>query len=238
MIRTRFATLLYCVCALAACAPAVAAEVVVQVLQNRFDPEVVSVTNGDDLVFQVVSGSHRLTALDPALLPGFDSGQLGRGQQYQYQVSGLTGAAYFASDGAEGMTGALEVVSGPPNFTIDEQVSAGWFNPAADGQGLLFEYVPSTNVLVAYWFTYEFEGGRQLWLIGTGTPQDQRVTLTMLEAQGGRINNPQPVSKPVWGEITVDFSGCENATVYYDAANDQRSGRVSLDRLYLNSLCQ
>ena len=217
---------------------AFAAEITVQVLHNRFDPEVVEVAMGDTVVFQVVSETHNLSAVDPQALPAFGADGLEPGTEYRYTIAaGSAGDHYYVSDHAEGMTGAISVLSAAPAFAVDNSISAGWYNPAADGQGLLFEYVPSTNVLVAYWFTYDCAGGRQLWLIGTGNPVDGRVTMPMLEAQGGRINSSQPVTKPSWGELTVDFSSCTSATAWFDAAGDQRSGQVPLDRLYLTSLC-
>ena len=223
---------------LALAAGAQSAEVQVLILQNRFDPEVVSILPGDTVTWTVERGSHQLGAVDQAAYPGLQSAPLGRGESFSFTFDSTPGEVFYISEAVEGMQGAVLIQDPAPPFIIDERVSSGWYDPAAPGQGVLFEYVPSSNVLVAYWFTFGFQGDRQLWLIGSGTPQGNRATLEMLEPQGGRINDPQTVTKPSWGEMTVEFSDCNQATVYFNGAGDQKSGRVSLQRLYLASLCQ
>lgn len=223
---------------LGAARSATAATIEVSVLGNRFLPEVAEVRKGDTLRFRVVAGSHRLAAEETSSISGLPSGRLGPGDEFEFAVDDPPGEYFFFSDAAASMRGGLQVLDDSPPFLIDSRISAGWFNPAAGGQGLLFEYVPSTNLLVAYWFTFDFSSGEQLWLVGSGTPENGRATLQMLSARGGMMNSSTPVEKPVWGELTVDFSSCERATAWFNATDDQRSGEVPLDRLYLASLCQ
>ncbi|MEM9533418.1 MAG: hypothetical protein AAGA23_21025 [Pseudomonadota bacterium] len=217
---------------------AFAADIEVRVLSNRFLPEAVSLTAGDTLVFQVEQGRHALSGAAQDGLPGLRSGTLRPGDEFRLTVSESAGVYFFESDGSADMRGAVEVLNTDPGFAVDTRVSAGWFNPAASGQGLLFEFVPSTGQLVAYWFTFDFETGEQLWLIGVGPVDGARAVLPLQRAEGGRLDDPRTVTKPLWGELTVDFADCSNATVYFDAREPQRSGRVALERLYLSDLCQ
>ncbi|MDJ0654387.1 MAG: hypothetical protein QNJ40_09560 [Xanthomonadales bacterium] len=221
--------------------PLLAADHQVEIRNNRFLPEVVTVDAGDTVTWTVVAGRHQLTGLGE-WEGDLESPSLGPGQSFQFVFDQAPGEYSYVSSAVEGMQGAVQVQSPPADFVIDQRISAGWFNPDASGQGFLFEYVPSTDVVVAYWFTYGFQGGsqdgQQLWLIGSGTPDGNQVSLEMLEPVGGRLNNPQAVSKKSWGSVTVVFSGCNDATAYFDGQKDQQSGRVSLQRLYLTSLCQ
>ncbi|MEM6938261.1 MAG: hypothetical protein AAF552_17525 [Pseudomonadota bacterium] len=223
---------------IAAAPTAAAATFEVSVLNNRFVPEVVEARAGDTLLFRVVEGSHQIAAEAGTEISGLPSERLAPGDQLELAVIDPPGEYFFFSDAEAGMRGGLQILDESPAFAIDNRISAGWFNPAAAGQGLLFEYVPATNVLVAYWFTFDFTSGEQLWLVGSGTPSEGRATLEMLSATGGVMNASDPVEKPVWGELTVDFSSCERATAWFNASNAQQSGQIPLDRLYLTSLCE
>ncbi len=217
--------------------PLSAAEHSVEVLANRFLPEVVEAEVGDSVVFTVVSGRHQLQAETATPITGLDGDGLGQGDTLTLTVVDAPGEYFFFSTAADNMRGGLEIRQQAPPFALDSRVSSGWFDPAASGQGLLFEYVPSTNLLVAYWFTFDFSSGEQLWLVGTGQPDGDQATLQMVSAQGGEMNAATPVDKPVWGELTVNFADCSRATVWFNASSDQRSGQIALDRLYLSSLC-
>ncbi len=235
MTRLRLVTALFVVAAVQTVA---ATTHEVSILSNRFLPEVVEARAGDTIVFRVVEGSHRLSAQEGLAISGLPSGRLSPGDQLELAVIDPPGEYFFLSDAEAGMRGGLQILDEAPAYTIDNRISAGWFNPAAAGQGLLFEYVPATNVLVAYWFTFDFSSGEQLWLVGSGTPSEGRATLEMLSATGGVMNASNPVDKPVWGELTVDFSSCERATAWFNASGAQQSGQIPLDRLYLTSLCE
>lgn len=214
-----------------------AATLDVYLYANRVDPEVVTIVPGDTVRWQVIEGSHQLIPDQPELVPGFNSGVLMRQQQYSYRFDQLSEAMTYQSSAIEGIRAAVD--SEPPlsTLTLDETLSAGWYNSLTDGQGLLFDYVPSVNLMTAYWFTFDPSTGEQMWLYASGVPQNNRVTMTVLRPQGGRFDHPQAVTRPDWGEITVDFTDCHNAMAWYDGSVDGLSGQFPLTRLYLASLC-
>ncbi len=218
--------------------PGPCADIAVEIRENRFVPEVVAAEPGDTVIFTVGQGRHQIEADLSTPITGLPSNVLETGQSLSLTLTDPPGEYFFTSAGQENLRGAITIADLSEPNAIDNRISSGWFNPQAPGQGLLFEYVPSTNILVAYWFTFDFSSGEQLWLIGTGEPDNDQVTMEMLSASGGIMNNSTPVSKPVWGELTVNFSDCDNATVWFNAANAQQSGQVDLDRLYLSSLCE
>ncbi|MFK7954501.1 MAG: hypothetical protein AB8B96_00260 [Lysobacterales bacterium] len=223
---------------LLAATPGQCADIAVEILDNRFVPEVVSADPGDTVIFTVVQGRHQLEADASTPISGLPSSALETGESLALTLTDPPGDYFFYSTAQENFRGALSIADASESYIIDNRISSGWFNPDAAGQGLLFEYVPSSNVVVAYWFTFDFSSGEQLWLIGTGQPENDQVTMEMVSAVGGVLNNSAPVSKPVWGELTVNFSDCDNATAWFDASQAQQSGQVNLDRLYLTSLCE
>lgn len=215
-----------------------AAVIDVQIYGNRFEPEVVQLQPGDTVRWQVMEGAHQLIPDNPGLVPGFDSGQLNLLQTYSYTFNSLESDFIYRSNAIDNISAAVELPANEPGFAVDNPLSAGWYNMATDGQGMLFEYVPSVNVMTAYWFTFEPETGEQMWLFASGVPEGNRVTMQVIRPQGGKLNDPQAVTRPDWGEITIDFSDCSNAKAWYDGSVDELSGQFPLTRLYLASLCQ
>ncbi len=215
-----------------------AATLDVFVYGNRFDPEVVTIQPGDTVRWQVVEGSHQLIPEQPELVPGFNSGLLSRQQTYRYQFDQLTETLTYRSSAIEAIRAAVDPQPQPNSFDFDKRLSAGWYNRQTDGQGLLFDYVPSVNLMTAYWFTFDPVSGEQMWLFASGVPVNNRVTMSVLRPVGGRFDQPQTVTRPDWGEITVDFTDCSNAMAWYDGSVDGLSGQFPLTRLYLASLCQ
>jgi hypothetical protein len=101
----------------------------------------------------------------------------------------------------------------------------------------LLEYIPTSNQVLAYWFTYDSDQ-QQRWMLGTGTPDGHQVTLEMNATTGGQLNSDQAISTIPWGELTLVFHYCQSATAYYNGREEQLSGSFPLQRLYLAELCQ
>ncbi len=215
-----------------------AALINVQIFGNRFEPEVVEIQPGDTVRWQVLEGSHQLLPDNPSLVPGFNSGTLNILQTYSYTFDSLDSEFIYRSSAIDNVSAAVELPVIEQGYPVDNPLSAGWYNMATDGQGMLFEYVPSVNLMTAYWFTFEPETGEQMWLFASGVPDGNRVTMDVIRPQGGKLNDPQAVTRPDWGEITIDFSDCSNAKAWYDGSVDELSGQFPLTRLYLASLCQ
>lgn len=95
--------------------------------------------------------------------------------------------------------------------------SAAWmgafFDPNRDGEGFHFG-VEVGEVFVMTWYTYL--NGQQVWMIGTGTRDDQRVVFDDVVitsgAEFGSGFDPADVVKEPFGEIIVDFTDCNNFT--------------------------
>jgi len=95
--------------------------------------------------------------------------------------------------------------------------SAAWmgafFDPNRDGEGFHFG-VEVGEVFVMTWYTYL--NGQQVWMIGTGIREGQRVVFEDMVITSGAGFGPQfdpaDVIKEPFGDIIVDFTDCNSFT--------------------------
>jgi hypothetical protein len=70
-------------------------------------------------------------------------------------------------------------------------------------------------------FTFDTEG-RQMWILGQGTPTDKSVTMSALypaaSTSWGAGFEAGDVSLEPWGSFTLDYSDCDNLTFSYDSS--------------------
>ncbi len=210
----------------------------VTVFDNRFSPEVLSVQSGDSIQWVVAAGTHQIVAIENEQAIAFSSPVLTPNSQFTAVVTGTGGEVFYSSSADPNMQGALVVQSAANDFVIDERVNATYHNPTTPGQGFLFEYVPANDLLIAYWFTYNKAGDAQQWFIATGSPEGHRATLVVNEPMGGQFNDPQAITSHIWGELTIEFDSCYQATAHFNAAGEKHSGTVPIERLYLAQPCQ
>lgn len=128
------------------------------------------------------------------------------------------------------------IVSGYENVTLDltrivpttcggggvqgdsEPWMGAFYDPERDGEGFHLG-VEVGEVFVMTWYTYL--NGQQVWMIGTGTRNGQRVVfddVVITSGAGfGSQFDPADVVKESFGEIVVDFSDCNNFTATIDS---------------------
>ena len=116
-------------------------------------------------------------------------------------------------------------------MVISHAVGGSWYEPATDGQGLILEVVPSTNTLVAYWFTYTPGGDARDWFVAQGDISGPQAALTVYAASGGVFDQPSDVAVIPWGSATVRFDDCSHATFEYASLGAGASGEILLQRL-------
>lgn len=151
-------------------------------------------------------------------LPISSFGEDERGNVY---LASYNGTVYLLSDG--------DVQAGPD---IDGRFTGTWFDPAQSGHGLFVEVLPD-NLLVAYWFTFDSEG-RQAWFGGAGTIEGNEVRMDAVRAEGGRFIpdfNPQALSYPVIGQLTLRFESCRRGRIEFDLGTGFGTGSMALERL-------
>lgn len=117
--------------------------------------------------------------------------------------------------------------------------SGSWYNPDRDGEGFHVEVLPDNQVLVI-WFTYPGATSpaetEQAWILGTGTIEGAEVTI--VDAYKGRGPSfgdgydKDDLVIETWGDISLQFTGDNSATVSYAGAD----GSGSIDVIRLTSL--
>jgi Domain of unknown function (DUF4331) len=120
---------------------------------------------------------------------------------------------------------------------ISPAISGSWYDNQNPGHGLNLEVVTGTqgDRLNVSWLAYD-NGGRQLYLVGTGPISGTTATVPVAVTSGGRFPPPftasQVTVRPV-GQLTFSFSGCNNGSVTYALTdpNLPMSGTVPLNRL-------
>jgi len=111
------------------------------------------------------------------------------------------------------------------------RVSGAWFNPAQDGQGFIVERIDASRVL-AYWFTYDADG-HQMWMLGIGELESDGMMARILmeQASGGRFGDafdPASVVLDNWGEVSLQFISCDEASYSWEAPPPYGSGGYEL----------
>ena len=68
----------------------------------------------------------------------------------------------------------------PDPSIIGPAHSGSWFSPAQSGHGFALEFGQTSNgapLAVAYWYIYD-DLGNPIFMVGTGTPEEDRVTIS------------------------------------------------------------
>jgi hypothetical protein len=139
-----------------------------------------------------------------------------------------------------------------PDFQINAGLNDAWYNPATLGQGFFVTVFEDIGMMFLAWFTYDTErppedvqamlgdpGHR--WLTAFGDYADNQAVLEIEVTSGGVFDSTEPsVSQEADGTITVEFTGCNAATVTYDIPSIEEQGTVPIERIALDNvpLCE
>jgi hypothetical protein len=115
------------------------------------------------------------------------------------------------------MTRILPTTCGGGGVSSDALPWMGaFYDSARDGEGFHFG-VEENGIYVMTWYTYL--DGVQVWMIGTGTRNGNRVVFEMTITSGadwGSDFDMNDVVRTTFGTITVDFSDCNHFTATVD----------------------
>ena len=93
-----------------------------------------------------------------------------------------------------------------------------YFDPARSGEGFILAVEGDGSVFVMTWYTYL--NGVQVWMIGVGTRNGDRVVFDEMSitsgANFGSEFDPADVISETFGTITLDFIDCNNFTATVD----------------------
>jgi hypothetical protein len=124
----------------------------------------------------------------------------------------------------------------PPTPHPESRYAGSWYRgPAASGDGIQFQVSPE-GLGVLLWYTFDPEG-RAAWLLGVAERAEGPGAwrFDMLRPRGTRFGtdfDSDAVQTPSWGSATLEFSGCDTATLGWDASEaGWADGELALQRL-------
>ena len=121
---------------------------------------------------------------------------------------------------------------------VNHGVSGSWYEPVTSGQGLVFDLVPSVNLMAAYWFTYPIEGGAREWYLATGDINGDSVEFTIHQTDNGYFDEVSQVQTDAVGSAQLNFSSCNEATWLYQIDTLGITGEIPLQRIAPDFLCE
>ena len=101
---------------------------------------------------------------------------------------------------------------------ITQHMTGSWYNPDQDGHGFNIE-VLSESKSVFYWYVYNPDG-TPMWLVGAGPHNEGRIEGVAYYNTGmrwGVFDPSEREDQERWGTVTIDFVGCNSATVNYQS---------------------
>jgi hypothetical protein len=122
-------------------------------------------------------------------------------------------------------------------------LSGNWFNPDTSGQGLMFDFSPSLNLVFATWYTFKPNGQQ----VGGAASQDwftlqsdqfapgqtALANIPILEANGGVFDSAEPTTSAQVGTADIAIQSCSAMTLQYrftSGTNQGLAGTINLQR--------
>lgn len=120
--------------------------------------------------------------------------------------------------------------------------SGSWYQPLQDGHGFSLEFGEQLNgdpLAVAYWYTYD-DAGNPIFLVGTGVPEANRVTIDFVSPVGMvyGVFDPASVAREAGGSGVFEFADRDNAVFSYTPSDFTADtwGHTAIDDLPLVKL--
>ncbi len=99
-------------------------------------------------------------------------------------------------------------------------LSGSWYNPNASGEGWILQMLDSNSAVIE-WFSYRADG-QQEWFLATGVRSGNTIDFQdLLMPTGGRFGpyfSPAEVTRPVVGNLKMQFTDCNNASLTWSGA--------------------
>jgi len=223
----------------------------VSVFDNRFEPNNITITEGDTVRWTNAAGGnpHDVTADD-----GSFSNPEGTVPSFVYSrtFNSVDEIRYYCtlhgSRGGAGMSGQISVIASPSEpdpVLINVAMSDAWFFPDTAGQGFFIIIWETQKLVFLSWFTYDTErppddvtanlgepGHR--WLTALGPYEADTALLDVFLSSGMIFDSPDP---PVETEqlegasIEIVWTGCNEAVLKYNIPTLGLSGEIPIERI-------
>jgi len=167
----------------------------------------------------------------------------------QVLVKWPDGSQSIMNDVAADQVMMVEQESG---FEINSGLNDAWYDPVTSGQGFFITVFPDIAKIFLAWFTYDTErpdpsvtallgGPGQRWLTAFGSYAGNQAVLNIEMTSGGVFDsaNPSPIQQAD-GDIILEFTGCDAATISYSISSVDRQGVIPIERIALDNvgLCE
>jgi hypothetical protein len=128
----------------------------------------------------------------------------------------------------------LRLAQGSNGTPVNPSMSASWYNSAESGHGIMLDLLDATQAWMC-WFTFDLDGNAS-WICALGNISgDTIVFANAFTVEGGAfppLFDPQQIAEVPWGSITLEFSGCNSATMSWTTTVPGfQSGNMPLQRL-------
>lgn len=129
------------------------------------------------------------------------------------------------------------VMASEPPMLINHGIDGSWVDPNANSQGLVIETLPSTNTLVAFWFTFDLLGEGREWYIALGDINGAVANLNIYLVEGGVFNQASVTEETLRGTARLEFTSCTSATLEFELNAGAISDSIQLVRLTPDVAC-
>ena len=103
-----------------------------------------------------------------------------------------------------------------PAAAIDSSYSGSWFRPSESGAGFNLEIFSEERALL-FWYTYN-DDGDPIWLYSEGEIDGEIIDFVTYYSDGKTFSDPEaPRDNRVWGNVLMEFTDCNTATISYDS---------------------
>ncbi len=192
---------------------------VVQVLDNRFDPQHVTIEAGDTVRWENPAGGarHNVRADDMSFQSGGTETEFIF--EHTFTEAGVN-PYHCVPHRSIGMTGTVTVegTAPPPSVPINPGHNGNWWSgPSRDGEGAQVEVAQAGggNFVFITIYSYAPQGG-QIFLIGVGTPDGASVAIDLFITSGGEWGagfDPAQTPQTQWGTGIVTSGGCDQLSI-------------------------
>lgn len=120
----------------------------------------------------------------------------------------------------------------PVRADIRPHHSGAWYNQVQSGHGLSIQVLDEERT-IAFWFAYTPDGS-PMFLVIDGLNDGHTVTGPAYYQEGmiWRQFDPATLNSEVWGEVSIEFTGCNSAVLNWSSSMEgYGDGQVELERL-------
>jgi len=212
-------------------------------IEARFpnNPSSLSLQTSNDSFASDLSVIDTTSAVTETVPLGFTSPNL---VQIRWEAGDIFGE--FGGGAAGFVNNDIVVTDTPPDGAITgfDFAEGAWLNPATDGEGILFDFGESLDMLFMAWFTFTLEPAPptptidigfdgQRWMTALLSLDGNTATGVLRARQAGAFDSP-PTPDEVGvnvGTISIEFLDCDFAVVNYDVNSAGVSGSFEIQPL-------